>query len=253
MSSAFFLFHREGETDMEIFVFGPESRGCCEITRLFEKCGAVLISGTNIDMLYHKIIQREADFILGDSNIINQERLASFCHFFHLHQKPILFTYNAQVSGEENADNIIKQFFKYYSKQELGMIKVVLLSLYAIVHGQECTSTKEKKVSDILKPKSFEKQTQTLRSPLFMQPAVRALYSFFYEHRNQDISMNMMSYYMWSDTEQSHINTLYSYIHHIRKHLGDTDKTKTLLVRVRPKIYRLNIPAGQEHIYKCFE
>ncbi|HIW36021.1 MAG TPA: winged helix-turn-helix domain-containing protein [Candidatus Treponema faecavium] len=243
---------------MEGLIFGPETKAAHELSALLPKCGAAMVSGgTQIDILFLKIKYTEADFILGDKTSINYDRLDHICFFFQSLYIPVLFIYDADASIRENAENMLRQYKEHYNYKLPHKLRIMMLSLFAILNGRSEYGAMQCSYSYIDTVSVIAEQIQPVKraavSAKFtkkLPPAARTLYRFLYMHRNQNITMKQMAYYLWKNAAQSHIRTLYCYIHSIRKCLNDIGKQNKLLVRIRPFVYRLNIPEGQEEAYK---
>lgn len=246
---------------MEGFIFGSETKMAHELSALLQKCGAAMVSGgIQIDMLYLKIERKEIDFILGDNTIMSYDRLNTMCNFFKFTDQPALFIYDADLSLRENAESILRQYKEYYNCKLPHKLNAIIPSLTAILHGEGPGTQAEQNYTCIDSGACVAEHANMLqpsapphRFTMNMAPAARALYQFLFMHRNQDVTLEQMSYYLWNNAAKSHTRTLYCYIYTIRKCLNDVGEQHTQLVRVRPAVYRLNIPLGQEETYKCFE
>ena len=246
---------------MEGFIFGPETKLVHELSALLRKCGAAMVSGgIQLDMLYLKIKHNEIDFILGDNTIMSHDRLNTLCCFFKYADQPALFIYDADLSLRENAEGFLRQYKEYYNCNLPHRLNAIMPALSAILHGEGPRTQAEQNYTysdggiceaeheDMIQPSS-----PPHRFTMNMAPAARSLYQFLFMHRNQNVTLEQMSYYLWNNAAKSHTRTLYCYIHTIRKCLNDAGGQHTLLIRVRPAVYRLNIPPEQEETYKCFE
>lgn len=72
-----------------------------------------------------------------------------------------------------------------------------------------------------------------------LTPTMNQLLNYFYENVGKNISLDECAENLWGNKSVQHINTLYSYIHDLRKILGDDPHNPETLVRIGKGCYRL--------------
>ncbi|MBE6349786.1 MAG: winged helix-turn-helix domain-containing protein [Spirochaetaceae bacterium] len=120
-------------------------------------------------------------------------------------------TYTETILRDKIADSITRE---HYMRIE-PLIKIV-----ATVFGEE--------------PHEYK----LLKSPYLSKP-MKKLLELFLLKRGLELSIEDMSLHIWQEVSESRTNTLYAYIHALRRELADDLKNPTKLIRCRKGAYKL--------------
>lgn len=92
---------------------------------------------------------------------------------------------------------------------------------------------------DVKKIPFYHKKTK-------LTPIINQLLTYFTDNMGKNITLEECAKELWDDNSIQHINTLYSYIHELRKILGDNPREPKILVRVGKGSYRLEKQTTQK-------
>ncbi|NLM00140.1 MAG: winged helix-turn-helix domain-containing protein [Treponema sp.] len=115
----------------------------------------------------------------------------------------------------------------------------------SIIGMEKFLNSLPEEIDGFYHPYFFECFSEAIqRAPFYvekdiMTPTTKMLYNYLLENKGKNVSLENCAKLIWGVSNEKHTKTLYSYIHELRKFLGNDPKNPCKLLRTGKGIYSL--------------